>query len=106
LALDLGAITATVAMGGISWHDVLWVPISAAVTQQLVEWAGAGYVEAQKEKARQRQQELIARNIADPLATFLTKWPASGGTEYERLQLSLKRIPASLDRLAEQLPVS
>lgn len=102
-ALDVGAIGATLAMGGISAQDLVLVPLVSGITHQLVEWAGAGYVEMQKEKARSRQQELIARHIADPLSSWMTAWPATGGTDYERLQLALHRIPAGLDSLVEAL---
>jgi hypothetical protein len=102
-ALDVAAIAGTVAMGGINVQDLVLVPLAAGISHQLVEWLGAGYVEVQKEKARTRQQELVARHVADPLATWLTQWPATGGTEFERLQLALNRIPPSLDRLVEAL---
>jgi len=99
LALDITAITGGLVMGGIGWSDLIIVPVAAAVSQQLVEWLGAGYVELQRDKARQRQQELVARSIVRPIGDLLTKWPASGGTDLERLQQVLKRVPESLVKL-------
>jgi hypothetical protein len=78
---------------------VFLVPLAAAISQQLVEWLGAGYVEMQKDKARQRQRELVARHISRPIGDWLAQWPATGGTSYERLQLALTRIPQSLAKL-------
>lgn len=98
-ALDVGAIVGSLAMGGISVYDVIWVPLAAAISQQLVEWMGAGYVELQRDKARQRQQELVSRYISQPIGSWLTKWPATGGTDLERLQQVLQRVPESLAKL-------
>jgi GTP-binding protein EngB required for normal cell division len=103
-AIDAAAIGGAVFMGGLSVQDFILVPLAAGISQQLVEWAGAGYVDMQKEKARERQKQLVDGHIATPLAEWLTQWPASGGSDLERLQLALKRIPGSLDRLVEALP--
>ncbi len=100
-ALDIAAITGSLLMGTIGWHDFIVVPLAAAISQQLVEWLGAGYVELQKEKARQRQRELVARHISRPIGDWLAQWPATGGTSYERLQLALTRIPQSLVKLED-----
>jgi 50S ribosome-binding GTPase len=100
-ALDIAAIGGAILMGGFSWHDVILVPLAAAMSQQLVEWFGAGYVEMQKDKARQRQRELVARHISRPVGDWLAQWPTTGGTSYERLQLALTRIPQSLAKLED-----
>ena len=69
------------------------VPLAASVTHQLVEWLGAAYVETQREQTRNRQQALVAKHLAEPLAEWLAHWPATGGTAYERMQLALTRVP-------------
>jgi hypothetical protein len=104
LAFDVAAIGACVVLGGINWHDFILVPLAASVSQQLVEWAGAGYVEAQKEKARQRQLELVAANLSRPLEGWLEHWPAAAGSSYERLKTAVRRVPESLARIEEALP--
>ena len=71
------------------------VPLAASVTHQLVEWLGPAYVDTQREQTRNRQQALVAKHVADPLAEWLAHWPATGGTAYERLQLALSRVPRS-----------
>jgi len=100
--LDLVGIAGIVAAGGvINWHDLILVPLAASVTHQLVEWLGKGYVESQREEARNRQQALEKRHISQPLADWLIQWPATGGSAYERLNLALRRIPSAIGRLNE-----
>src|SRR5207244_1855712 len=98
-ALDIAAITGSVIAGGINWHDFILVPLAASVTHQLVELLGKGYVESQRELARQRQQSLMIQYVSSPLAEWLIQWPATGGSAYERLQLALRRLPASVMQL-------
>jgi hypothetical protein len=98
-ALDVAAIAGTVIAGGVNWADVVLVPLAASVTHQLVELLGRQYVDNQREFARQRQQTLMAQYISSPLAEWLTQWPATGGSTYERLQLALRRIPAGVQQL-------
>jgi hypothetical protein len=33
------------------------------------------------------------------MAEWLTKWPATGGSSFERLQLALSRIPPAVQQL-------
>ena len=39
--------------------------------------------------------------IAAPMAAWLAEWPATGGYTYERLQLTLRRIPESIKEISE-----
>jgi hypothetical protein len=94
--LEVAAITGTVIAGGISVWDVLWVPLAASITHQLVELLGKQYVDNQREQARNRQMAMMHQFISAPLADWLTKWPSTGGSAYERLQLVLRRIPEGL----------
>ena len=98
-ALEVAAITGTLIAGGITPLDIIWVPLAASVTHQLVELMGKQYVESQREHARMRQQAMVTQYISGPLAEWLTQWPATGGSAYERLHLALKRIPASIEQL-------
>jgi hypothetical protein len=106
LALDVAGIAAAVVAGAsggfiINWHDFILVPLAAAVTQQLVELLGKGYVDTQREQARNRQQALVSHYISGPLAEWLAQWPATGGSAYERLNLALRRIPQAVKQLDE-----
>ena len=97
--LDAGAIGLTVAAGGIAWHDLILVPLAASITHQLVELLGKQYVDNQRDLARKRQQMLVTQYLSGPLSEWLTQWPASGGSTYERLQLALRRIPTAVKQL-------
>jgi energy-coupling factor transporter ATP-binding protein EcfA2 len=103
LALDVAAITGGIVMGGIGWTDLIIVPLAASVSQQLVEWLGAGYVELQRDNARQRQMELMAKVISRPVGEWLIKWPTTGGTHIERMQLAVTRVPQSLQQLRDAI---
>jgi len=100
LALDAAAITATLVIGPMAWWGhALLIPLAASVSHQLVELLGKGYVEGQRELARQRQQALMAQHISGPLAEWLIQWPATGGSAYERLQQALRRLPLAVQQL-------
>jgi hypothetical protein len=98
-ALDVAAIAGTIAAGGINWHDFILVPLVASLTHQLVELLGKGYVDAQREQTRMRQQQLLVEYLSGPLAQWLTQWPSTGGSSFERLQLALRRIPQTLQEV-------
>src|SRR5262249_6042392 len=99
-ALEVAAIAGTVATVGAHFvFDIILVPLAASVTHQLVELLGRQYVENQREAARVRQQALVTQYVSGPLAQWLTQWPVTGGSDYERLQLALRRIPAAIQQL-------
>jgi len=97
--LEVAAITGTVVAGGISAWDILWVPLAASITHQLIELLGKQYVDNQREQARDRQMAMMHQHVSAPLADWLTQWPTTGGSAYERLQLALRRIPEGLREL-------
>jgi hypothetical protein len=98
-ALDAAAITGTVVAGGIGLQDLILVPLVASLTHQLVEFFGKQFVDSQREQTRVRQQTLMSQTISTPLAQWLTQWPATGGSAFERLQQALRRIPEALHQL-------
>ncbi len=98
-ALDTAAIVGALAAGGITWHDFILVPLVASLTHQLVELLGRSVVDTQREQTRERQQALMKQHLSAPLAEWLTQWPATGGSEFERLQLALRRIPTAIAQL-------
>jgi GTP-binding protein EngB required for normal cell division len=95
LALDAAAITGTI-LAGPGLHDIILVPIVTGLTHQLVELLGKQVVDSQREQARERQRILMHQYLAVPLGEWLTQWPASGGSAFERLQLALRRIPQAI----------
>lgn len=100
LAMDVAAVVAAVITGGHHWPlDFVLVPLAASTTHQLVELFGSGYVETQRENARNRQQALLTQYISGPVGEWLALWPATGGSAYERLHLALRRVPPALRQL-------
>jgi len=102
-ALDLAAIVGALAIGHIGVQDFILVPLLASLKQQVVELLGKQYVDAQREQIRSRQQLLITEYVSGPLAEWLSQWPATGGSTFERLQTALRRIPGNVQELSEAL---
>jgi len=105
-ALDAAAIGGTLAAGVINWHDFILVPLVASLTHQLVELLGKTVVDAQREQTRERQQALMKQHLSAPLAEWLTQWPATGGSDFERLQLALRRIPTAIAHLEARVQMA
>jgi energy-coupling factor transporter ATP-binding protein EcfA2 len=105
-ALDAAAIGGTLAAGGINWPDFILVPLVASLTHQFVELLGKTVVDAQREQTRERQQALMKQHLSAPLAEWLTQWPATGGSDFERLQLALRRIPTAIAQLEARVQVT
>jgi hypothetical protein len=104
LAIDVSAITCTVVTAGHNYLlDVFLVPLVASVTHQLVEILGKQVVDAQREQTRVRQQQLLHQLLATPLADWLIQWPSTGGSDFERLQLALRRIPTSIGQMEARI---
>jgi hypothetical protein len=99
--LDAAGVTGVLLAGGLNYYDLVLVPLSAAVTHQLVEWMGKGYVDRQREQTRLRQELLESQYISAPLAEWLGQWPATGGSAYEMLQRVLRRVPAAVRQVDE-----
>src|SRR5262249_30734372 len=99
-ALEVGSITGAVLTAGQNWIlDIVLVPLAASVTHHLVGLLGKQDVEKQRGQTPNRQQTLVAQYISGPLAEWLTQWPATGGSAFERLQLALRRIPTAIQQL-------
>jgi GTP-binding protein EngB required for normal cell division len=98
-ALDVAAIVGTGFTVGLNWHLLILAPVVTALTHQLVELLGQGVVDAQREQTRQRQQALLQQYVSAPLAEWLTQWPATGGSSFERLQQALRRIGPAIAQL-------
>jgi hypothetical protein len=96
--LDASAIGGSLFLGGIPWALFL-VPLSASVTQYLVDMLGEGYVSLRREETRSRQQTMFTEQLATPLREFLIRWPVTDGSVHERLHVILRRVPANLAAL-------
>jgi hypothetical protein len=98
-ALDMAAIVGAIAIGHVGVQDFVLVPLLASIKHVIVEQLGKQYVDAQREQIRTRQQLLVTQYISGPLAEWLTQWPTTGGSTFERLQLALRRLPAAVRQL-------
>jgi hypothetical protein len=92
--------------GGVNWLDIVLVPLAASITHQLVELLGKQYVDYHREQARARQEAMVAQYISGPMTDWLTHWPTSGGSDYERLQLILRRMPLALQQTETLIDVA
>ena len=102
LTLDAAAIVAAVATAGHNWVlDFALVPLAASATHHLVELMGKQYVDSQREQTRDRQQALVKQYLSGPLAEWLAQWPATGGSAYQRLHQTLRRVPMAVQQLDE-----
>ncbi len=104
LLLDLVAIILAFWAGWFDWTILIFLPLFVSIAHQLVELCVRQYVEAKRSAVRSRKESIVAQTVSTPLAEWLAKWPATGGSAYEKLQGALRRVPetiAQLRRLAE-----
>lgn len=102
-ALDAAAIGGTLMAGGLNYWDIVLVPLVATLTHKLVEFLGQQVVDSEREATRQRQAGILREHLSQPLADWLTAWPTSGGSPFERMQLALTRIPGAITQLDERV---
>ena len=95
---DVGAIAGGIALGGLHLVSIVLVPLAASVTQYLVDLLGEKYVVLPR-GTRSRQQAMFSQQLSIPMAEWLTQWPSSGGSVYERLHVIMRRLPANLEML-------
>ena len=101
-ALEIAGIIGSVALGiwtgGVA-AGLIVAPLSASMIQMLTDFFGQQYVDFHREQTRSRQQALVTQHLSAPLADWLTQWPTTGGSAYERLQQILKRFPQNLGQM-------
>jgi hypothetical protein len=104
LVLDVIAIVLAFWAGGWDWPTLIYIPLFVSIAHQLVELGVRQYVEGKRSAIRSRKMAMVSQAVSGPMADWLTKWPATGGSAYEKLQGALRRVPdsiAQLKRLAE-----
>jgi len=100
LMLDLVAIGVGIWLAGVTWWALLAIPILVSLVHQGFELIVWQLIESKRETVRSRKQTLISQTISGPLSEYLIAWPSSGGSAYERLQATLRRVPEGIARLA------
>jgi|SRR5262245_1146845 len=104
LLLDVAAIILAIWAGGWDWPTLIYIPLFVSAAHQVVELGVRQYVEGKRSAIRTRKMAIVTQTISTPLAEWLSRWPATGGSAYEKLQGALRRVPetiAHLRRLAE-----
>lgn len=79
----------------------LLLPIAASVTQGVTEAMGKQYVDAQREKARTRLQQLFTQSLAEPMAQSLSAWPGELLPTLPKLREISHRLPGHLHDLLQ-----
>ncbi len=99
LLLDAIAIGLAFWAGGLSYPTLIYIPLFASISHQLVEVIVWQFVEQKRISTRARREEMVKQYISGPLAEWLIQWPATGGSAYERLQMTLRRVPDAIREL-------
>ncbi|MCX7667159.1 MAG: 50S ribosome-binding GTPase [Gemmataceae bacterium] len=102
LTLELTAIGLGFWAGGLNWPTLIYIPLFVSLAHQGVELIVHQYVEDKRAAVRNTKELAVLQKMATPLADWLTEWPASGGTAYEKLQKVLRRIPEDVTNLANR----
>jgi hypothetical protein len=97
--LDGAAIGLGIWAGGLAWPSLIFVPVFASLSHQIVEIIVWQYVDQKRSVTRARKEQLVDQIIGNPEAEWLAQWPATGGSAYERLQLTLHRVPEAIKAL-------
>ncbi len=96
-AAEVTAIVASVWSAG--YLGFALAPLTSSVIQMLAEFFGKQYVDFHREETRARQQALVTQHLSSPLMNWLTQWPTTGGSAYEKLSTILRRFPQNLQKL-------
>jgi hypothetical protein len=99
LVLDLLAIGLAFWAGGLDWPTVIYIFLFVSAAHQVVELFVRQYVEGRRSAIRKRKTATVSQAVSGPLADWLARWPATGGSAYEKLQGALRRVPDTIARL-------
>jgi hypothetical protein len=99
LLLDVIAIVLAIWAGGWNWWTLLLIPLFVSLAHQLVELGVRQYVEVKRSSIRSRKMSSVSQTVSGPMAEWLIRWPATGGSAYEKLQAALRRVPETITQL-------
>lgn len=99
LLLDLAAVALAVWAGWFDWPILIYVPLFVSAVHQLVELIVRQYVEGKRSAVRSKKANLVSQSLAHPMSEWLTRWPTTGGSAYERLQVVLQRVPETIETI-------
>jgi hypothetical protein len=101
LVLDLVAIALAVWAGGFDWPTIIYIFLFVSAAHQVVELIVRQYVERKRSAIRSRKMATVSQAVSGPLAEWLARWPATGGSAYEKLQGALRRVPDTIAQLRQ-----
>ena len=85
--------------GGFDWTTIVYLFLFVSASHQVVELIVRQYVEGKRSAVRARKMAMVSQTISTPFAEWLARWPATGGSDFEKLQGALRRIPETIDQL-------
>ena len=101
LLLDLAAVALGLWVGNFGLISAVWAMIFVSIEHQVVELIVRQFVDQKREQTRSRKQLMVNQYLSAPMADWLTQWPATGGSTYEKLQMALRRVPNTIRQIAE-----
>jgi hypothetical protein len=86
-----------------SWYHLLLIFVGVSITHQATELIIRGIVESARSRIRNQREALVSSVLTNPLAAWLSEWPATGGSAIEKLQQVLRRVPETIRQLEERV---
>jgi hypothetical protein len=86
-----------------SWYHVLLIPVAIGLTRHAVEVVVGLSIDAGRNRIRTEREALLQEHLTGPLETWLADWPSTGGSNLEKLQLVLRRVPELIRSLTTLL---
>ena len=102
-ALDLAIIGGVVYFTWPPGWLLLLAPVGVSATQQFAELATRGVAEGARQRIRAHRESLVTTSLSAPLAQWLSEWPSTGGTSFEKLQQVLRRVPELIRQMDERV---
>jgi GTP-binding protein EngB required for normal cell division len=102
LAADLFVIVLVLYLViGAGWSPwaLLLIFLGVSATHQATEFAVRGVVEGARARVRNQRENLMTAELTNPLSTWLSEWPATGGSSIEKLREVLLRVPETIRQL-------
>ena len=102
-ALDLAIIGGVVYFTWPPGWLLLLIPLGVSATHQFTEVAARGVAEGARTRVRSHRESLVTTFLSAPLAVWLSEWPSTGGTSFEKLQQVLRRVPDAIRQMESRV---
>ena len=96
LATDLALIGGVVYFTWPPGWLLLLIPFGVSASHQAAEIGTRAVAEGARQRVRSHRESLVTGALSAPLANWLTEWPTTGGTSFEKLQQVLRRVPDAI----------